>query len=1104
MPMSKTEEALVFAAKNGNTKCFEKLYKLYYEKIYALALTVTKNASDAEDVLQITFVKAWQNIDKLNDPSAFSTWLQRITINQCNSMLRGSKQNYSIDDEGENGELLQIESDLMLPEQYAERADLSIRLKEIIDELSVVQRETILLYYFNDMSIEEIAQTMDCSEGTVKSRLFLARKAIKTEIEEQEKKTGEKFYGIAGVSLIPFAGMFIKQIKSASLSGSEAANVFNRISNTIFNTPLNPANVARLSDRAANAAQNTNAQPIQQVAESLVSSANTSPSIPVNAVSSASKSVFPLWAKIVSVVAGVGVLIGGGIFAWNKLKPAPSNPIIDAVVGDEFTYGKYEQDNNTGNGKENITWKVLERENDKLFVVSKYVLDCVTYEEYNPGFSWSDTGLRSSLDSDFYNNTFTDEEKKYISDAYVFSNEGSNSKKEDTVVIDKVFILNEYETDTYFSSKDERIAYATEYAMANGVETDKNNHAIWWLRSRAHENYIGAVYEDGNADGERGGHSGSSFGLRPAMWIDAKAMAENHDAENVVQPVDTRYLNDSLHNFLKTFALHFMDGTYDCENITEDSNILHGVIGESECVDYGLYSEELAVENSYDNWIDSREISSPIKEINDNRNPIYKKLDAPAVDNILTGIFHCTDDDIQKMRGWKSDWNPYGYADGYYYCSTGGHGDIGSEFAYKDGYYKDGCCYYSFDYYRSETLWTNNFSTEGISPSTTIYVKASLVAHEGKPWWSLYYYSQSPFSSNEPSVKSTGFDNYALYRDELKNHESKIKEYEHYYRNANYLKDNGEEVDTVAICDISGDTAPELLYFIMGEDISGNECPVIKICESNGGTIKELYTTSVDFSPSADVAIVMNSKTKEVYQFSDYQFADGGNTQIFKLTFNDHKVEAEEAFRYERRFIIDNTSGHSEYTYYLNSKEVNKETYETAFSGFESSIDSIILCCRTKMNFGEIMENLQPSSMTYNEALDYLDSVKSSTTASDSTKAQATTSETKTTKETTFSITQSEIDSEIEKIRTYYYSPSSGDTKKVIEKGQNNWNYSRDYRYHNGKLVFAFVFNGTEEHRLYFKDDHMIRYIDENHTTYDYPNTNKYSSWEKKVLAEAY
>lgn len=66
------------------------------------------------------------------------------------------------------------------------------------------------------------------------------------------------------------------------------------------------------------------------------------------------------------------------------------------------------------------------------------------------------------------------------------------------------------------------------------------------------------------------------------------------------------------------------------------------------------------------------------------------------------------------------------------------------------------------------------------------------------------------------------------------------------------------------------------------------------------------------------------------------------------------------------------------------------------------------------------------------------------------------------------------------------------------------WNYSRDYRFHDSQLVFAFVFDGTEEHRLYFKDDHMIRYIDERHTTYDYPDSAQFSYWENKVLREAY
>lgn len=321
MPISKTEEALVFAAKNGNEKCFEELYKIYYDKIYALALTIVKSSTDAEDILQITFIKAWQNICRLENISAFNTWLQKITVNQCNSLLRGHKSTMSIDDEGDDGELLQIESDLMLPEQYAERDDLAMRLKAIIDELSVVQRETILFYYYNNLSVEEIAQIMDCSEGTVKSRLFLARKTIRTEIEEQEKKTGDKFYGIAGVALIPFANLFIRQIKSVSISGDKAANVLNRVSHTLFNTPLSSANVARLSGNISNTVQNANFQPIHQPVNSPVSSTSVSSRVSVNTAATAVKFSFPLWAKIVAVVAIIGLIVGGGMVTWNMLKP---------------------------------------------------------------------------------------------------------------------------------------------------------------------------------------------------------------------------------------------------------------------------------------------------------------------------------------------------------------------------------------------------------------------------------------------------------------------------------------------------------------------------------------------------------------------------------------------------------------------------------------------------------------------------------------------------------------------------------------------------------------------------------------------------------------
>lgn len=102
-----------------------------------------------------------------------------------------------------------------------------------------------------------------------------------------------------------------------------------------------------------------------------------------------------------------------------------------------------------------------------------------------------------------------------------------------------------------------------------------------------------------------------------------------------------------------------------------------------------------------------------------------------------------------------------------------------------------------------------------------------------------------------------------------------------------------------------------------------------------------------------------------------------------------------------------------------------------------------------------------------------------------------------------FSITQEELEQEIERIRAVYYTPGSDDSKKVLSNGTDGWDYSREYYYHNGQLVFAFIYNGTEEHRLYFKDRHMIRYIDEDHTVYDFGALDPFSYWEEHALEEA-
>ena len=194
---------LVRSAQSGDSASFAELYNLYYQKVFAFIRTIVRNSEDAEDILQLTFLNAWRNLDQLSDPAAFNTWIQVIARNLSTSHLRKKNFVLLLDAEKDDTPVDIEDTELLLPEVYAEQEDLNRRLGKIIDSLSDVQRQTVMLFYFDQLSVEEIAQVMECSTGTVKSRLFLARKTIRTEIEEQERKSGQKFYGIAGIDLCP-------------------------------------------------------------------------------------------------------------------------------------------------------------------------------------------------------------------------------------------------------------------------------------------------------------------------------------------------------------------------------------------------------------------------------------------------------------------------------------------------------------------------------------------------------------------------------------------------------------------------------------------------------------------------------------------------------------------------------------------------------------------------------------------------------------------------------------------------------------------------------------------------------------------------------------
>ena len=193
-------------AVKGDERGFAYLYEQTYQKKYYLALQYMKNKEAAEDVLQEAYFKAFQKLPTLQNPEAFEGWLGMIVANTAKNML--AKKNpmlfseLAVDGEGEEY-VYDVEDDN--PENQPELAYTQEETKELVhemmDTLSEEQRMCILMFHIENISISEIARTMDCSENTVKSRLNYGRKNLKSKAEEMQKK-GYRLYSVAPIPLL--------------------------------------------------------------------------------------------------------------------------------------------------------------------------------------------------------------------------------------------------------------------------------------------------------------------------------------------------------------------------------------------------------------------------------------------------------------------------------------------------------------------------------------------------------------------------------------------------------------------------------------------------------------------------------------------------------------------------------------------------------------------------------------------------------------------------------------------------------------------------------------------------------------------------------------
>lgn len=213
-------QKLITRVINGDTQAFEEIYQATYRQVYYTAFSFLKNEQNTLDVMQDTYITALTHLQQLENPERIVAWLNQIAVNKCKDFLM-KKIPEPIEENSIDTELLE-ENDNFLPESYVLNAEKrKIILTIMQEELSAVQYQTIILYYFDGMSVPEIAACMECPEGTVKYRLSTARGKIRNGVQDYEDTSGIKLYSSGSVALL--TAIFIAE--------SQSLNIPNVISN---------------------------------------------------------------------------------------------------------------------------------------------------------------------------------------------------------------------------------------------------------------------------------------------------------------------------------------------------------------------------------------------------------------------------------------------------------------------------------------------------------------------------------------------------------------------------------------------------------------------------------------------------------------------------------------------------------------------------------------------------------------------------------------------------------------------------------------------------------------------------------------------------------
>ena len=314
---------LVRLAMQGDDSVWGGIYEKTHRYVYYLALKFLRSEQDAQDITQEVYIQLIRSITRLLNSDSFFGWLRSIVYSKCKDLIK-KKKPVLIDDYDETAlDNMPETGEDFLPDSALDDAETRRMILELVDNLPDAQRQAVVFYYYDEMTVEQIAQLMECPAGTVKSRLNYARKQIKEGVEEHERK-GVKLYSMAA---LPILTILLREQAKTMIVPPEVVDGLSALQRLV-------AEIARdMPPYQPGMPAPQGVQPPYQPAPPVMPEFSV-PGAAGNVAVQTVKAATPLVTKVIAGIAAAAVVVVGGIAVYVATRPSVSGEApLPAITG---------------------------------------------------------------------------------------------------------------------------------------------------------------------------------------------------------------------------------------------------------------------------------------------------------------------------------------------------------------------------------------------------------------------------------------------------------------------------------------------------------------------------------------------------------------------------------------------------------------------------------------------------------------------------------------------------------------------------------------------------------------------------------------------------